>query len=149
MPLLRNGSLHSNKRPQKRLSVIDRPQIRELRESSAIAALRETGDCLEEVATPIKEMGCSLANAALLYVTPMLLIPAWMILEHRSPEFFGTFWAYLALVALFGFFIWHKFVRQNIATNAKQRYENREHLEDSVALRSELHRLWQDGGPPE
>ncbi len=120
--------------------MIKRPQSEDFRESVAIAALRETSEILQDAASPVKKIGRGLATAAWLYAMPMLLIPAWMIFDDRSPEIFRTFWAYLALVGLFGLFVWRQFWVPADHARSKQRRKQREGLEDTAALRAELQR---------
>lgn len=128
---------------------IEKPAASEFVEPAGMANFREAQELAGDVVRPIRKAGRDVTRGALWsYAIPFAMGAAHYVLAGRWPEIFQTFWAYLMLVAAFGWYAWKHLGTPVIAQRLRDRRECTHDLDQAFDMREALEAQWRRGKAP-
>ena len=125
--------------------MIEKPSHSDFHEPAGIAVLRSAGQAAEHGTRGIRRFGREAGTMAFWsYGVPFAAMAALYVLQWRWPEIFQTLWAYLALVALFAWFVWKYLYGPQMEPRMRERLQQIDGIEDTSAMREALEAQWRD-----
>ena len=123
--------------------MIRRPDAEDLSGNAAIEAVREAGEALETATRPLREqVGQEARGFYWTHVIPIAAIPALWLASDEWPDVFGTFYAYAAMIAAWGWFMWKGWLGPREKARVATRKTLYDDFDEACEMRAALEAEW-------